>query len=110
MANLKNKSLKNSMLAEQAEKNATVTKGTKSERAVIKKGIPNDHSPKHLVGGTQVGIAVGTTMNMDNYESLRIDVWLTDTVSDSETVGQAYERVTKTVDDTLQKLVAQYTE
>lgn len=108
MASLKNKSLKKSLL-EQAEENTTVTKGTSKEQKVLKEGKPNDHSRKHLNDETPtVGVSIGTTLNMGDYESLRVDVWLTDSVQDKETVQQAYERVVGVVDKTLQEIVSQY--
>lgn len=107
MANLKNKALKKS-LSEQAQENATVTKGTSKNQTTLKEGKPNDHSRKHLDNTPTVGVSIGTTLNMGDYESLRVDVWLTDTVSPKETVEQAYARVVQTVDNTLQEIVSQY--
>lgn len=107
MASLKNKSLKKS-LREQAEENATVTKGTSKNQTVFKEGVPNDHSRKHLNSDAVVGVSIGTTLNMGDYESLRVDVWLTDKVASNETKEQAYARVVKTVDETLQEIVNQY--
>ena len=108
MASLKNKSLKKS-LSEQATENASVTKGTSKNQTVVKEGKPNDHSSKHLTKESPtVGVSIGTTLNMGDYESLRVDVWLTDTVSEKETVEQAYARVVRVVDTTLQEIVNQY--
>lgn len=110
MANLKNKSLKKS-LSEQAKDNATVTKGTSKSQTVLKEGVPNDHSrKKHSYTGSApiVGVSIGSTLNMGNYESLRADVWLSDEVHEGETVQQAYQRVTAIVDETLQEIVSQY--
>lgn len=108
MASLKNKSLKKS-LSEQAKENATVTKGTSKNQTTLKEGRPSEHSRKHLDGDVPVvGVSIGTTLNMGDYESLRVDVWLTDKVAESETTAQAYARVVKTVDETLQEIVSQY--
>lgn len=108
MANLKNKSLKKS-LSEQAQENATVTKGTSKNQTTLKEGRPSEHSRKHLDGDVPVvGVSIGTTLNMGDYESLRVDVWLTDKVAENETTSQAYARVVKTVDETLQEIVSQY--
>ena len=75
----------------------------------MKEGKPNDHSRKHLDSSVPVvGVSVGTTLNMGDYESLRVDVWLTDSVQENETVKQAYERVVSIVDETLQEVVSQY--
>lgn len=108
MATMKNKSLKKS-LSEQAQENATVTKGTSKNQTTLKEGKPSEHSRKHLDGDVPVvGVSIGTTLNMGDYESLRVDVWLTDKVAENETTSQAYARVVKTVDETLQEIVSQY--
>ena len=109
MANLKNKSLKKS-LSEQAEQNASVTKGTSENQTVLKEGVPNDHSRKRHNNSSSpiVGVSIGSTLNMGDYESLRADVWLSDEVREGETVAQAYQRVTSIVDETLQNIVNQY--
>lgn len=108
MTALKNKSLKKS-LSQQAEENSTVTRGTSKNQRVLKEGVPNDHSRKHLNDEfPTVGVSIGTTLNMGDYESLRVDVWLSDKVSDTETLEQAYARVVQAVDSTLQEIVSQY--
>ena len=109
MANLKNKSLKK-YLSEQAEQNASVTKGTSKNQTVLKEGVPNDHSRKRHNNSSSpiIGVSIGSTLNMGDYESLRADVWLSDEVREGETVAQAYQRVTSIVDETLQNIVNQY--
>ena len=108
MTALKNKSLKKS-LSQQAEENSTVTRGTSKNQKVLKEGVPNDHSRKHLNNDVPtVGVSIGTTLNMGDYESLRVDVWLSDKVGDTETVEQTYARIVQTVDNTLQEIVSQY--
>ena len=110
MAGIKNQSLKKS-LTEQAKENITVTKGSSKNQRVLREGRPNEHSRKHLDGAVPVvGVSIGTTLNMGDYESLRVDVWLTDTVSENETTEQAYNRVVKVVDSTLNDIVNQYQE
>lgn len=108
MAALKSKSLKSS-LTTRAKENTTVTLGTKKDQTVLKQGRPNDHSRKHLDGELPtVGVSIGITKNMDNYESLRADVWLTDKVGDKETVEEAYARVARITSDVLQEIVGEY--
>ena len=108
MATLKNKSLKKS-LSQQAEENARVTKGTSKNQTVVKEGVPNDHTRKHQCGDRPVvGLNIGSTINMENYESLRADVWLSDTVHPNESIEQAYERVTNIVAKTLEHIVETY--
>lgn len=103
------KSLKKS-LSERAVENTTVTKGTSKNQSTLKQGVPNDHSRKHMSDTPVVGVSIGITKNMDNYESLRVDCWLTDAVSEGETIEQAYERVVAVVDKTLQDTVSSYIE
>lgn len=47
----------------------------------------------------------GITKNMDNYESLRVDVWLTDEVAEGETVEQAYNRISALLTEVLEETV-----
>lgn len=107
MAKSLKKSLKKSLLENKAEENTQVTKGTSKEQEVIKKGVPNDPSRKKDSVST-VGVSIGLTLNMGDYESLRVDTWLTDTVKDNETQEAAYERVTKVVSETLERVVSIY--
>ena len=99
--------LKKKSLKEIASDNTQVTKGTSKNQEVLKDGTPNDHSIKHL-STKIVGASLGITKNMDNYESLRVDCWLTDTVADNETVEQAYERILGVIDKTMQDTVSSY--
>lgn len=109
MASIKSASLKKS-LRQTAEENTTVTQGKKNDQKTLKPGVPRDQTVKTLSAAPIVGVSLGMTLNMDNYESLRADTWLTDFVQEGETVEQAYQRVTKTVQDTLADIVSQYKE
>ena len=99
--------LKKKSLKEIASENTQVTKGTSNNQEVLKEGTPNDHSIKHL-STKIVGASVGITKNMENYESLRVDCWLADTVKENETVEQAYERILGIIDKTMQDTVNSY--
>lgn len=99
--------LKKKSLKEIASDNTQVTKGTSNNQEVLKEGTPNDHSIKHL-STKIVGANIGITKNMENYESLRVDCWLTDTVKENETVEQAYERILGIIDKTMQDTVNSY--
>lgn len=101
MAKISKKTLK-----EKAENNTTVTKGTSKNQEMLKKGIPNDHSRKKE--NNIVGMSLGITKNMDNYESLRVDCWLQDYVNDNETKKEAFQRVNKILDEVLQETVQSY--
>lgn len=87
-------------LNERAKENVNVTKGTSKNQEKIKEGVPLEHHVKQD-GVRVVGVNIGITKNMDNYESLRVDCWLTDTIQEGETPEQAYERVLGIVDKVL---------
>jgi hypothetical protein len=95
-------------LREKAKDNSRVTRGTSKEQETLKEGIPNDHTRKHITDTPMVGVSVGSTLNMDNYESLRVDVWLSDIVKEDETVETAYKRVIETVSSTLEEVIKIY--
>ena len=99
--------LKKKSLKQIAVENTQVTKGTSKNQEVIKEGVPNDHSVKHL-SSQIVGASVGVTLNMKDYNSLRVDCWLTDEVKENETVEQAYERILGVIDKQLNNTVDAY--
>lgn len=84
-------------IKEKAEENTRVVKTkAKEEPKVIKEGIPLDHTPQHNINKTSprtVGVNLGVTKNMQNYESLRVDCWITDTINPDETPEEAFNRV-----------------
>lgn len=109
MASLK----KSKTLKEIAVENARVTKGTFKEQKVLKEGVPNEHHTKQGAckqSEATVGVNLGVTKNMDNFESLRVDVWASDIVQSGETIETAYERVLGVVDRVLQDTVKSYAE
>lgn len=90
-----------SSLLNKAKENATVTKG-KNPVKVLKDGKPLDrvvvHDPITKEELTTdfvqtVGCSVGVTLNMGDYESMRIDTWLTDKVKPKETEKKALARI-----------------
>ena len=50
---------------------------------------------------TKVTVTLGYTLNLGNFQSLRIDLGVTDSRRDGENVDQAFERVYKFVEDKL---------
>lgn len=92
---------------ENARKNTTITKKVgREEPTVIKSGTPLDHSVKHdSYEGTKFGMSKGVTKNMENYESLRVDVWLTSEVFEGESIKEAYARVEEIIDEVLEEAV-----
>ena len=100
------KKLTKKPLKTQAEENAQVTKGTSKNQEVLKKGVPNDHSRRlDNSGNTVVGVSIGSTLNMGDYQSLRTDVWLSDTVQEGETPESAAQRIESFIDATLEQAI-----
>ena len=97
--------LKKKTLKQTAEENTQVTRGTSKNQSVPKSGTPNDHHRKQQTAGV-VGVNLGVTLNMQDYNSLRVDCWLSDEIQQGETQQQAFERVVGVVDEVLQDIVA----
>lgn len=98
-------------LTEKAVKNVSVVKKTASgTQKVVKKGVPNEHTTNEKTSKMTphnkiVGMSKGVTKNMDNYESLRVDCWLSDSVKDGETEVQAFDRIESVIDEVLEKAI-----
>ena len=99
--------LKKKTLNQQAEANTRAVKtkteltpsGSKRKETVVKDGESLDHTPKHnvLVNNQSpkvIGVNIGITKNMGDFESLRVDCWLTDVLQETETQEQGLERLT----------------
>ena len=50
---------------------------------------------------TKVSVTLGYTLNLGNFQSLRLDLGIIDSKRDVENVDQAFERVYKFVEDKL---------
>lgn len=60
-------------------------------------GMENDN--------TKVRVGLGYTLNLGNFQSLRIDLEVADNKRDGETTGEAFERVYAFVEDKLAEKV-----
>lgn len=104
MSRLANKALKTA-----AMKNVTASRkvlGQESEPII--EGEPLDHSRKHYpYESAKVGMSKGITKNMGDYESLRVDVWITDEVAQGETVEDAYNRISATLTGVLEETISE---
>lgn len=97
---------RNKDLAKKAEENTTIQKKTSGEVKTLKSGTPLDHSNKHFSSPLPVvGMSKGVTKNMDNYESLRVDVWLSDSVQTNESAEQAMTRIEAFIDKALETAI-----
>lgn len=92
---------------EKARHNTSISKKVgRDEPTVIKSGTPIDHSVKHSpYEGAKFGMSKGVTKNMENYESLRVDVWLTGEALPGESIQEAYARVEEIIDEVLEESV-----
>ena len=101
------KSLKSEQLKQKAEANTTVSKKSgRNAPTVLKQGVPLDHTTKHNpYENAHFGMSKGITKNMENYESLRVDVWLTSEVLPGESIHEAYARVEEIIDEVLEEAV-----
>lgn len=108
------KSQQNEQLKEVARENTTISKGNhRNGFDTVKAGKPLDHEEKQKTAkskddifvGQTFGISKGVTKNMDNYESLRVDCWLSDVVQEGETVQEAFARVEAIIDEVLEESV-----
>ena len=85
------------------ENTSIVKKVAREEPVTVKQGTPLDHATKRIP--STVGMSKGVTKNMDNYESLRVDVWLSDEDHSDETIQDAYARIEEIIDKTLEDAI-----
>lgn len=87
------------LLNQKAKSNLNVA--TKSK--TVKKGKLVDSTDKIPKSNSRVvGVAKGVTLNMGDYESMRIDVWASDFIN-NETISQAETRIAREIDALLEK-------
>lgn len=56
---------------------------------------------------TKVSVTLGYTLNLGNFQSLRLDLGVIDSKRDGENTDQAFERVYKFVEDKLSAKIAE---
>lgn len=81
----------------EVEINTRVTKKSSGvETTLVDEGKHLNSSTKRdiLNPNKFVGINIGITKNLDNYESLRVDVWIADNVQEDETHADTLQRLT----------------
>lgn len=81
------------------EENTTTTMKSGGNVETIKEGTPLDHIEKRIPG--IVGISKGITKNMSNYESFRVDTWLSDSIKPGETELDAMQRLSTIIEEHL---------
>ena len=75
---------------------------TVSGKVIGKEGLPLDHAlkqdPKNLEKD-KIGLSKGVTVNLGDYQSMRVDCWLTTSLIEGETEQQALNRISTIIDD-----------
>lgn len=100
--------VKRSDLKSKAKLNVNVTKKSSGNEEVLKKGNVVDIANKNVPHGTSiVGMSKGITKNMDNYESLRIDVWIAVPTEDDD-YSDKFEEISSLLDEVLDEEVSEY--
>ena len=61
----------------------------------------NLFNERHQMEETKVSVTLGYTLNLGNFQSLRLDLGVVDSKRDGENTDQAFERVYKFVEDKL---------
>ena len=113
------KSQQEEQLRDSAVANTTIQRGTSHNGyETVKKGRPLDHEVKQTTAknkttvdsfvGQTVGMSIGCTLNMGDYESFRVDCWLSDAVKEEETIEQAFLRVQSILEERVEEVSAQY--
>lgn len=89
--------IKRKILKKKVEENTTISTNTSGVVETVKEGKPLEHTQKHNVtkNTKTVGMNIGATVNMGDYQSLRVDCWLTDEVGEDETHEEALLRIGK---------------
>ena len=90
-------------IKKQAEETTTILDGSPKMGYITRKeGVQltqNDKTKPSLGTVNTVGVSVGTTVNLGNFESYRIDCWATTEILAGETAKQAIEKVQKVLDN-----------
>ena len=66
----------------------------------VKDGVPVEHTEKHF-NSPCIGMNKGVTVNMGDYQSLRVDVWLSLPLSDNQDrkeISQTHEKLAHYID------------
>lgn len=94
---VRKKTTNNDQLNEQVKVNTTATKTVNRETETLVEGQPLEHTTLHNINkpnSRTVGVNVGSTINMGDFQSLRIDCWLTDELLDNESHTEGLQRLT----------------
>lgn len=92
------------------KENVSVSKGSNRDGyESLENGTPNDQIRKRDLDTEEVGMSIGSTINMGDFQSLRVDVWGSEIVRDGESRKDAFKRLHGELDEVLQETVSSYT-
>lgn len=97
----------NQSLEEQAQANTTAVKTVSKQPETLQEGQPLEHTKMHNINKLStrtVGVNVGSTINMGDFQSLRIDCWLTDDLLEGETHTEGLQRLTEVASEHLRHM------
>ena len=55
-----------------------------------------------------VGLSLGSTVSMGNFESLRVDIWLSREVGDNENSQEVLDNLKSLIEENLQTIIGEY--
>lgn len=94
-----------------ALESVSVSKGSnKSGYNSLEEGVPNDQHRKFELSTCEVGMSIGSTINMGDFQSLRVDVWSSTEIRKGETRKSAADRLRQELDEVLSETVSYYTD
>jgi predicted proteasome-type protease len=97
-------------LKEELKANTTVKRG----ETVLQQGTPLDHSTKHAVpeisSKPRAGLSVGVTLNMGDFQSLRVDCWYSAEIEDEDYLNLFYERLSDALQQNIKDIGEKFQE
>lgn len=96
------KTIKKKTLHKKVQENTTVEKGGK----VIQEGNP---TPVKFCANA-VGLSVGVTINLGDYQSLRIDSWLSQEVKEGEDRNAIFNELAQEIQENIEYVNGLFTE
>lgn len=107
--NLKKKALDSVEAVFKDSEGVEVKKEVGTHPSNLDKIEPHTDAQVGIITPRTVGVSKGVTLNMGDFQSLRVDVWLSDNVEEGEEIKDAFVRVNDILDEQL-KIAVEKTE
>lgn len=97
-------------MAKMIKKKSKVYENTKVEKnkEVLKEGNPQP--PRYKLNTNLVGLSAGVTLNLGDYQSLRVDCWISQEVKEGEDRQEIVNNLTKEIQDNINYVCDKFTE